>query len=169
MTDISQVAIIRKATLEDAGTIAEIICSSWKAAYSAFLPSEILQKHTDIANRTEKLKSILSTDNAWNIHLAIMAKTACGTISYGKNRESDCGEIYFCYAKPEMWGLGIGHSMMEFALADLRRQGYQEVILWVFEANTQARRFYERQGFITDGAVNEGSHGAREVRYRRTI
>jgi RimJ/RimL family protein N-acetyltransferase len=160
---------IRKAIPDDAAAIAEIICQSWKAAYSDFLPIEIIKKHTNIANRTEKFKSILSTNNGWNIHLAVKDNNACGTISYGKNRESNSGEIYFCYAKPEMWGLGVGYNMMNFALENLKQQGFHEVVLYVFEENNLARKFYERQGFTTDGVVISGNHGATEVKYVRTI
>jgi RimJ/RimL family protein N-acetyltransferase len=161
--------IIREATLDDAAAIAEIICQSWKAAYSDFLPTETIKKHTNIANRTEKFTSILSTNNEWNIHLAVKDNNACGTISFGENRESDYAEIYFCYAKLEMWGLGFGYKMMKFALENLKQQGFHEVVLYVFEENNLARKFYERQGFTTDGEVISGNHGASEVKYRRAI
>jgi RimJ/RimL family protein N-acetyltransferase len=160
---------IRKATLDDTTAIAEIICQSWKAAYSGFLSSETIEKHANIAYRIEKFNSILSTDNAWNIHLAVIDDNACGTISFGGNNESNCGEIYFCYVKPEMWGLGVGYKMMNFALEKLKQQGFHEVILYVFEQNNLARKFYERQGFTTDGVVISGNHGTSEIKYRRTI
>jgi RimJ/RimL family protein N-acetyltransferase len=160
---------IRKASLVDATAISDIICQSWKAAYSGFLPSETIKKHTNVAYRTEKFKSILSVNNEWNIHLAVIDNNSCGTISYGANRENDCGEVYFCYAKPEIWGLGVGYEMMNFALENLKQQGFHEVVLYVFEENNLARKFYERQGFTTDGVVISGNHGATEVKYVRTI
>jgi RimJ/RimL family protein N-acetyltransferase len=160
---------VRKAIPDDAAVIAEIICQSWKVAYSDFLPVETIMKHTNIANRTEKFKSILSTNNGWNIHLAVKDNNARGTISYGENPESDCGEIYFCYAKPEMWGLGVGYKMMKFVLENLKQQGFHEVVLYVFEENNLARKLYERQGFTTDGVVISGNHGATEVKYRRDL
>jgi ribosomal protein S18 acetylase RimI-like enzyme len=82
------------------------------------------------------------------------------------------GMINFCHQLrvDSVWGKGVGHAMMEFALAELRRQGYHEVVLWVFEANDRARKFYERHGFTIDGAVKDsGFAGTQEVRYRRTI
>jgi RimJ/RimL family protein N-acetyltransferase len=161
--------IVRKATLDAAAAIVEIICQSWKVAYSDFLPTETIKKHTNIANRTEKFKSILSTNNEWNIHLAVKDNNACGTISFGKNRENDCGEIYFCYAKPEMWGLGVGYKMMNFAIENLKQQGFHEVVLYVFKENNLARKFYERQGFSTDSRIISGNHGASEIKYRRDL
>jgi ribosomal protein S18 acetylase RimI-like enzyme len=45
------------------------------------------------------------------------------------------------------------------ALLTAAREDVAELSLWVFQSNTQARRFYERQGFtlveLTDGAANE--------------
>ena len=37
--------------------------------------------------------------------------------------------------------------MMRYVLAHLQQQKYESVILWVFEANLRARKFYEKHGF----------------------
>lgn len=40
-------------------------------------------------------------------------------------------------------------------------------MLWTFEANARARRFYEKCGFVVGGAVKDSGFGnAKEVRYR---
>ncbi len=41
--------------------------------------------------------------------------------------------------------------MMDAVLRDIAAAGYTKVMLWVFEDNVRARRFYEAQGFTTDG------------------
>jgi predicted acetyltransferase len=160
---------IRKAILGDEAIIATIICETWRAAYTDFLSADELNKRTDLSWRTERFRNILATGGAGPIYLAFLNDNACGAISFGKNRDSDLGEVFSCYALESVWGKGIGHAMMGFALADLHRQGFHDVIVWTFERAERARRFYERHSFITDGTVNEGSHGAQEVRYRRTI
>lgn len=59
-------------------------------------------------------------------------------------------------------GRGIGSALLEVA----RRELGGQVQLWTFQANTAARRFYERHGFRaveeTDGDNEEGSP---DVRY----
>ncbi len=59
------------------------------------------------------------------------------------------------YVHPDLQGRGIGSSLLDRA-KDRMPAGFR---LWVFQANTRARRFYERHGFrvveLTDGAGNE--------------
>jgi GNAT superfamily N-acetyltransferase len=58
------------------------------------------------------------------------------------------------YVEPSEQGRGIGTALLDKAKA-LRPDG---LVLWVFQKNTGARRFYERHGFrlvkLTDGAEN---------------
>jgi len=58
------------------------------------------------------------------------------------------------YVEPDVQGQGIGTALLEQAKA-LRPGG---LVLWVFQKNRGARRFYERHGFrlvkLTDGAEN---------------
>lgn len=35
--------------------------------------------------------------------------------------------------------------------------GYTKVMLWVFQDNLRARKFYEAQGFTTDGKIKKDS------------
>ena len=36
-------------------------------------------------------------------------------------------------------------------LSDMAVAGYRQVMLWVFAENTRARKFYEANGFFTNG------------------
>lgn len=45
--------------------------------------------------------------------------------------------------------------MMEYSIATLGQMGFGEIILWVFEENIKARRFYEKFGFAHDGSKQE--------------
>ncbi|HEY2331244.1 MAG TPA: GNAT family N-acetyltransferase [Acidimicrobiales bacterium] len=67
------------------------------------------------------------------------------------------------YVDVGRFAVGIGSRLVELAKV-LRPQGLQ---LWTFQANTGARRFYERQGFVqvesTDG---DNEEGAPDVRYQ---
>ena len=57
-------------------------------------------------------------------------------------------------------GRGISHEMMEWAIAEARRRGAEDLYLSVFVDNHRARRFYERYGFEFVGtyAFLVGSH-----------
>jgi GNAT superfamily N-acetyltransferase len=59
----------------------------------------------------------------------------------------DDHELHALYVLPEHWGHGIGDRLLE-AAGDVSE-------LWVLEANTRARQFYERRGWSADGARTE--------------
>jgi RimJ/RimL family protein N-acetyltransferase len=62
---------------------------------------------------------------------------------------------------------------MTVALQRLADDGYSEAVLWVFEANAQARGFYERFGWRPDGATEiferGGGQAVETIRYRRSL
>ena len=59
------------------------------------------------------------------------------------------------YVHPDLQRQGIGDALLARA-KELRPDGFR---LWVFQRNTDARRFYERRGLrlldMTEGAGNE--------------
>jgi len=62
--------------------------------------------------------------------------------------------VHSLYVAPDRLGQGVGSALLALAQGLRPRLG-----LWVFAANTAARRFYARHGFVevrhTDGAANE--------------
>jgi GNAT superfamily N-acetyltransferase len=69
------------------------------------------------------------------------------------------------YVDPGWHGCGVGKALLRAVWEDA-----QELNLWTFQANLQARRFYERHGFrlveMTDGSGNE--ERTPDARYRWT-
>ena len=71
-------------------------------------------------------------------------------------------ELICIHSLPENWRKGYGSAMMERVLTDVKKAGYETLVLWVFEKNTRAIRFYESFGFVPSekkrpslGAVEE--------------
>jgi GNAT superfamily N-acetyltransferase len=75
----------------------------------------------------------------------------------------DGAEVDQLYVDPDWQRGGIGSQLVR--LAQHRRPG--GLALWTFQSNLEARRFYERHGFVavdwTDGSGNE--ERAPDVRY----
>ncbi len=67
------------------------------------------------------------------------------------------GWIDQLYVLPSSQGRGIGTALLEIAKKSARSR-IPSFSLWTFQRNTNARRFYERQGFTlvreTDGSAN---------------
>lgn len=69
-------------------------------------------------------------------------------------------------------GSGIGRLLLDAVHAHAHADGFRLMLLWVLTDNTRARRFYERAGYIADGAVQADDYdgvSVPEVRYRRTL
>lgn len=160
--------LIRKALPADAATIASIHCLSWEAAYSGFVPSELIAKKN--AGRLEQWRQILSQPH--KSYLALRNGVPVGFLSiFSPSRDPDlpnAGEIGAIYLLPEYWCMGIGHHLLQFGVKKLFDMGYIDISLWVFERNERARRFYEKNGFVIDAAINtrKPDSGVVEIRYR---
>ena len=63
---------------------------------------------------------------------------------------------------------GYASKMMDAVLHDVAAAGYSKIMLWVFEANTRARRFYEVHGFAANGKAKR-SLEATEVCYEKNL
>jgi ribosomal protein S18 acetylase RimI-like enzyme len=81
--------------------------------------------------------------------------------------EPATGEITTLYVDPERWRRGIGRALLDAAAAELRDDGCDEAVLWVYEANAAGREFYAKLGFHPDGARQ--ARGAPEVRLRARL
>jgi GNAT superfamily N-acetyltransferase len=77
-------------------------------------------------------------------------------------------ELHDLYVVPEAWGSGAAAALESAVLAAIRKNGVDEAFLWVGEANARARRFYERQGWSTDGESRRSGLGPSELRYRKS-
>jgi GNAT superfamily N-acetyltransferase len=57
------------------------------------------------------------------------------------------------YVRPEWWGSGVAPALYDAAVELIRGSGAAVAHLWVLEANTRARRFYERRGWRENGTT----------------
>jgi ribosomal protein S18 acetylase RimI-like enzyme len=81
-----------------------------------------------------------------------------GFVTFGPSRDADTvglGEIYALYVDPGRYEAGVGRTLMAHARRRLKEQGFEAAVLWVLLGNERAARFYEREGWVPDGAVRE--------------
>jgi ribosomal protein S18 acetylase RimI-like enzyme len=138
---VSEKVRIRAATPEDADAIAEVFIASF--ATLSFLP----RLHTNaetidfIANKVLREQEVLVAEqNGGIVGFVAMA--------HGNFLEH-------LYVHPDSQGRGVG-SVLLMRAKQRMPDGFR---LWLFQQNTQARRFYERHGLraieFTEGAGNE--------------
>lgn len=125
----------------------------WQKIYRGHISDEILNK-LSVEKRTQAWRDLIV--KGIKILTLEKEKQIIGFVGICPSRDSDkhanqYGEISSIYLHPDFWYQGLGKLLCSSALAELKRTGYSEVILWVLKENKQARQFYESMGFILEG------------------
>ena len=145
--------LMRKAKLGDEKILAYIQTESWKSAFADIISDKDMEKCTDIAKAEAMYENVLKSGYAEMSILEIDGKPHCiAAWSKARNPQfSDCAEIICIHSLCNNWGKGYGSMMMNHIIDEIKNLEYKSVLLWVFEKNTRARRFYEKHGFeLTD-------------------
>ena len=126
------------------------------ASRKASIPAIPPPAHTDDEVREHFARTLVPQRDAWVAEAGATNKIIAVLVL-------DNGWVDQLYVHPDHTGQGIGTEMIELA-KDSSPTGLQ---LWTFQSNTDARRFYERHGFVavemTDGQANE--ERSSDVRY----
>ena len=178
---------IRPASAADGPTIARIRAATWRAAYPGLIPEQTLAEQTAPAavEAEGEWRSAHSMDGVLVAEGADGDDGLIGFAVFGPERDEGYqvgqpqpeppdhgrGEVYAIYVLPGHWNAGAGRALMNAVLALAAGQDYNDVSLWVLEANARARRFYEKIGFRLTGesGVLGGLRGLTQVRYRRLV
>ena len=117
--------------------------------------------------RPEDLEAFLSkfTLDAWTAELGderyqfqvaeaegeIVGFVKLGPAELPVQRAGPAIELRQLYILQEWRGQGAAQALMDWALAEARARGGQELYLTVYTENWRARRFYEKYGFVEVG------------------
>ena len=159
--------IIRSATLNDVSVLADIYRCSWLAAYDGLIPDEAISNVN--SGRDDGCRKMLADPlSGWHF-LALRGNIPVGLLSLCRCRDeadSMFGEIRAIYLRPEYWRCGYGAKLLRFATETLRTLGFDHTVLWVLQSNLRARRFYEANGFFTDGTCKHVTIGTLQTELR---
>jgi GNAT superfamily N-acetyltransferase len=93
----------------------------------------------------------------------------------GPSETAGAVELYAIHVDPARVGTGVGRALMELALVDaatIAEPDTTRVVLWVLTGNARARRFYERGGWMADGATRKSPIGPElvpQLRYTHSV
>jgi ribosomal protein S18 acetylase RimI-like enzyme len=159
---------VRGATGADADAIARIQQETWRIAYAHVFPADGLAE--DFIDVERWRSRLVDPPPGWSTF--VIGDPVVGFASTGPSRdEGGVGELYAIYVLPAEWSSGKGRALLDRAEERLAAD-YDEATLWVLEDNPRARRFYERAGWIADGARKAEERwgvAAPEVRYRKRL
>jgi GNAT superfamily N-acetyltransferase len=153
---------IRRATTDDAGTIAAIQVGTWRVAYRGLVPDAHLEKMS-VERSAKRHREALATGGL-EVYLAEQNGEAAGFVGLGACRDEDLdatttGEVWGIYLHPSAWRKGIGTQLCRYAEDVLRGRGFTSLVIWVFAGNANARRFYEAMGYSAECVTQPSSLG----------
>ncbi|KTC90629.1 GNAT family N-acetyltransferase [Fluoribacter dumoffii] len=166
---------IRTATLEDAEAIAQIHICSWQKMYRDFIPEIILQ-NLSLEERTQQWYDLIKQEVKVLVleieNQIIGFASICPFRNFSE--DNSMGEISAIYLHPDYWRKGFGTQLCKAAISELTNQGYKKILLWVFEDNIQARKFYDALGFEATSSTKleefyEGGALLKEVLYQKIL
>lgn len=171
---------VRQADVSDAGAIASSHVRSWQAGYEGLIGSDYLRGlDMDLPQRTTRWQTqiIGASEEDRFVLVGEIGGEVAGWLTGGACRDkgsggSELGEVHGCYVDPAHWRQGVGSALMVAGLERLSRSGYTRAVLWVLADNPRARAFYERHGWLADGArkyFEVAGERYLEVRYGRCL
>lgn len=147
---------IRRATIADAGRLAELAARTFLDTYAAFNDPADMTAHVDARYGEGKQVEELSDPAA----TYLVAETGNELIGYaylvaqqepaGVSLEAPVELVRFYVSRP--WqGRGVALPLMEACVAEARRRGGRTLCLGVWEQNPRAIAFYRKAGFAIVG------------------
>ena len=164
--------VVRLATSSDALDMAEVHMRSWEAAYKDIIPIDFICEKN--AGRPALWENILRNENTTQYIIKKDGKTVgMMGMSVSLDEDTDAGtyELMGLYLLPDYFYLGIGTQAMEFAFKKARNLEMKDMTVWLLENNHNAKRFYEKCGFVPDGCLREQYFGKilNIIRMRRKL
>lgn len=165
---------IRVAVANDKTAVAGVHVRSWQVGYRGLIPENLLGQmraedraaHYKFgAGDTEAPLAIVATEGEDVLGFATLGRSS-DVASFNE------GEIFALYVDPESWGKGVGRALLLSAHTRLQEMAFTTANLWVLEGNQRAVRFYENNGWSTDGSSREEAVWGvmvKEVRYTRSM
>ncbi|WP_170236211.1 GNAT family N-acetyltransferase [Marihabitans asiaticum] len=142
---------IRPAQLEDAEALTDLHLDVWEEAYTGLIDADIQTgRRARRSVRLDRWRKTLATRTGTHLVAEDGEGGLIGFVSVGSGRDEPSSdlperEVMALYVRAEVYGTGVGHALLNAAIAD------GPAYLWVLDGNRRAIAFYERQGFRFDG------------------
>jgi GNAT superfamily N-acetyltransferase len=110
----------------------------------------------------ERLRTNFASDDAWILIALDEDDAPVGVVSIAgttlaQKEPPPPGTIYLwqMFVRAEWQGTGLAQALMDLAFEEARRRGMSRMVLWAAAGATQARKFYEREGWTLSGERKE--------------
>ena len=142
--------LIRRRTKEDCKGIAHVVTISWNETYKKIVPDWFLEElKNNEGERIKKSCNEFDENNNNQFVLEVDGKIA-GFINFGASKDEeyqDCGEIFALYIISKYKGNGFGRQLVEEAKKELKKMGYNKMIIGCLKGNP-SNEFYKHIGGV---------------------
>ena len=142
MASARTLVAIRPARDEDAAEVAEIWGLGWLDGHRGLVPQELVDVRTPASFSTRAAERVPDTTVA----------TVDGAVAGFVMVVDD--EVEQVYVSTAHRGTGIAPALIQEAERQVRENGHDKAWLAVVAGNTRARAFYERSGWVDEGAFD---------------
>jgi ribosomal protein S18 acetylase RimI-like enzyme len=152
--DVSVVVTIRPARVDDADAVGEVHVRAWQSAYRGMMPDDYLDGLRAQEHAARWREHLVAPTSAAELFVVDDEHRVVGFASVGPALDddvpSDIGQLYAINLDPDVWGRGLGRTLLSVATDRLSELGYVAAVLWVVPDNERARRLYEAAGWSDD-------------------
>ena len=169
--------ILRPATAADIAALSQLGIDSFVAKFGQLYSPQDLAAFLDETHSHDALAAELANPD----RLYRLAEEGGVLLGYAKlglkcgfpdhARGSKVLELKQLYTAANATGSGVGGALMDWAMAEVRARGADEVQLSVFSGNGGAQRFYARYGFekVADHTFRVGEQLDHEYLFARML
>ena len=149
---------VRTATDADAARLAEIRIAAWRATYRGVMTDAYLDG-LDVGRATTAWRQNILEPKDGIFHLVVQSGThVVGFAILGPaagDPDAGTGQLYAINVHPDWWARGVGSVLFAAAEQKFIELGYCRAFLWVATGNNRAISFYNKRGWLDDGATLE--------------
>jgi GNAT superfamily N-acetyltransferase len=141
---------IRPMRAGDAALVASLHLASWRTAYRGILSDGYLAHHAEAERRRHWTRRLEAPRERETGRIASLDEEPVAFFYVVADADPPRGTLLDnLHVAPHTRGRGLGRRLLTEAARVIDRPHWPAGLhLWVFEANTDARRFYERHGAV---------------------